>query len=98
MRSAPVTIFVDRPLGRLPGNGITNHWQRIDRLATQHASKGIQQLLHPSGLGTERVSRKGIVQPPALNVFQTPTGERQIRRIGVQNHQLAIEQDIGVRR
>ncbi len=98
MRGAPVAILVDRPERRVAGDGITDYRQRIDGLAAEHAGKGVEQLLHTSRLGAERVCCERFVKALPLDLFQPAAGQGQVGRVGIQDDQIAVEQNIGVRR
>ena len=98
VRGAPVAILVDRPERRVAGDGITDYRQRIDGLAAEHAGKGVEQLLHTSRLGAERVCCERFVKALPLDLLQPAAGQGQVSRVGIEDDQIAIEQNIGVRR
>ena len=97
MRGAPVTILVNRAKRRLSRDGVTNHRQRIDRLAAEHPRKRIEQLLHSGHLGTERIGSESFMKALTLDIRQLSPGKRQVSGIRIQNDQITIKQDISIR-
>ncbi len=98
VRRAPVAILVLVRAGALQSDGITDHRQRIDALAADGALQGIQQLSNMCRLGTLRIDGECLMQPPPANRLERAPRQRQVRRVGIDDDQLRIEQNISIGR